>query len=73
MERVSAVRGCRLVKQILPPFVVRPPDHSHDVAAGVQGEGSRLLQQLHVDLNQQMIALLAVAGMAAGHQVLPCR
>lgn len=47
-------------------------DHAHDVPAGMQREGPRLAQQLHLRVfGQQMIALAPVAAMAAGHQVLP--
>ena len=48
-------------------------NHAHDVAAGVQAEGTRLLEQFHiVNLSQQAVALAAVAAMAAGDKVLPC-
>ena len=60
------------VKQILSPLVVGAANHAHDVAAGVEREWTRLFQQLHFSLAQQMIPLPAVAGMAAGHQVFPC-
>jgi hypothetical protein len=62
----------RSIEQILPPAVVAAAQHAHDLAAGVQREGARLAQQNHVvDLAEHAVALAAVAGVAAGHQVLP--
>ena len=62
-----------LIKQILSPLIIRAADHSHDVPAGVERKGPGLLQELHIGLTQQMVAFAAIAGMAAGHQVLPRR
>jgi hypothetical protein len=60
------------IEQILPPAVVAAAQHAHDLPAGVQREGPRVAQQDHVvDLVQHAVALAAVAGVAAGHQVLP--
>jgi hypothetical protein len=63
-----------LVVEVFAPFVIGVTDHAHDVAAGVQGKGARLAQQLDVgQLTQQMIAFSAVTGVAAGYQVFPGR
>src|SRR5216683_6629495 len=59
------------VEQILPPFVVAAAHQAHDVAAGVEVEGARLTHQLHAGFGGELIALAAVAGMAAGHQIFP--
>ena len=39
----------------------------------MEREGARLLEQLHLCLNQQMIAFPTIAGVAARDQVFPCR
>jgi hypothetical protein len=43
------------------------------VAAGVQIEGVGLTQKLHCGLKGQLVPFAAVAGMAAGNQILPAR
>src|SRR5579864_8087291 len=63
----------RLVEQILPPLIVRPPHQSHDVPAGMQIEGVWLAHQLHAGLERYLISLPPVARMAAGDKVLPGR
>src|SRR5205814_6541435 len=61
------------IKKILAPLGVGVAHHAHDVAAGMQAEGTRLAHRLHPYLVRQVIALGAVARMAAGNQVLPTR
>ena len=56
-----------LIIEIFPPLVIRVTNHTHDVAAGMQRERPWLAQQLDIaDLAEQMIALSAITGMAAG-------
>src|SRR5712671_6924812 len=61
-----------LIKKVLPPLGVRPPDHPHDVPAGMERKWPRLLKQLHLGLSQQPGAFATVAGMAASYQIFPC-
>src|SRR5882724_13695559 len=60
-----------LIKQILPPLVVRPAHQPHDVAAGVEVEGAGLAHQLHAGFGGELVAFAAVASVAASDQVLP--
>src|SRR5579864_1259586 len=60
-----------LIKKVLSPLRVGPPDHPHNMPAGMQREGTRLLKQLHISLSQQPVPLAAIARMAAGNQVFP--
>src|ERR1035438_10278826 len=62
----------RSIKQILPPLRFAVAEHAHEVAAGMQAERPRLPQQLHAGLFRSPAALVIVAGVATGHQVLPC-
>ena len=62
-----------LVEQILSPLIVRVPHQAHDVAAGVEIEGSRFPRGLHVGFVRKLIAFAAVAGMAAGDEIFPGR
>src|SRR5262245_9409842 len=62
-----------LVKEVLPPLRIALSEHTHEVATGVQTEWARLPQQLHAGFIGRAIALAIVAGIAAGHQVLPRR
>jgi hypothetical protein len=62
-----------LVKQILPPLIIRMPHQAHDVAAGVEIEGARFSRRLHIGFVRQLIALTAVAGMAARDKIFPSR
>ena len=60
------------IEKILAPPVVAPPQHAHNLAAGVQREWARVAQKNHVvDFGQHAVALAAVAGVAAGHQIFP--
>jgi len=59
------------IKKILPPLVVGPSHEAHDVAAGVEIEGARLAHELHAGFAGELVALAAIAGMAAGHKILP--
>jgi len=43
------------------------------VAAGVEIEGARFTHQLHSGFERKLVALAAIAGVAAGHKILPCR
>src|ERR1035441_4333017 len=61
----------RSIKQVLPPLRFAVAEHAHEVAAGMQTERPRLPQQLHAGLFRSPAALMIVAGMATGHQVLP--
>ena len=61
----------RLVEEILSPFVVGTAHQAHDVAAGVQIERARLAHQLHASFSRILIALVAIAGMAAGNKIFP--
>src|ERR1035438_8967468 len=63
----------RSIKQILPPLRFAVAEHAHEVAAGMQAERPRLPQQLHAGLFRSPAALVIVAGVATGHQVLPGR
>ena len=47
------------------------PHQPHDVAAGVEIEGTRFTRGPHVDFVRKLVALAAVTGMAAGDEVLP--
>ena len=47
------------------------PHQAHDVAAGVEIEGARFARGPHIGFVRKLVALAAVAGMAAGDQVLP--
>ena len=71
-RRATVVLENALVEQIFPPLLIGSSDHPHDVAAGVQAEGSRFTLQAHVDLAEQMIPLAMVTWVAAGNQVFPC-
>jgi hypothetical protein len=62
-----------LVEKIFAPFVVGATHQAHDMAAGVEVEGTRFAHQLHAGFNRQLISLLAVAEVTAGDQVLPGR
>ncbi|MCU1268946.1 MAG: hypothetical protein JWN74_240 [Acidobacteriaceae bacterium] len=62
-----------LIKQILPPAVIRASHQSHDVTAGMEIEGMRLTHQLHTGFGGHLISLAAVAGMATRDQVFPTR
>src|ERR1700692_2637331 len=62
-----------LVKQILPPLIIRVPHQAHDVATGVEIERARFSRRLHVGFVRQLIAFTAVAGMAARDKILPSR
>lgn len=59
------------VEEILLPLGIGAAHHAHDVTAGVQVEGARLAHQLHAGLVRQQIALLAIAVVATGDEVLP--
>src|ERR1700753_3362412 len=61
-----------LIIEIFPPLVIGVTNHAHDVAAGMKGERPWLAQQPDIPyLAEQMIALSAIAGMAAGDKILP--
>src|ERR1700686_3903767 len=60
------------IEQILPPLIIRVPHQAHDVATGVEIEGTRFARRPHVDFVRKLVALAAVAGMTAGDEVLPC-
>ena len=65
-------RDCRpSIEQILPPLIVRMPHQAHDVATGVEIEGARFAGGLHTGFVRKLVAFAAVAGMAAGDEVLP--
>src|SRR6202795_2560230 len=59
------------IEQILPPLIIRMPHQPHDVATGVEVEGSRFARGPHVGFVRKLVALAAVAGMTAGDEVLP--
>src|SRR6516165_10390542 len=59
--------------EILAPFRIRTTHHAHDVPAGVQAEWLWLAQRLHAALMRERVALLAIALVAAGNKVFPCR
>ena len=62
-----------LIKQILPPLIIRAAHQAHDVAAGVKVEGAGLAHQLHAGLEGELLAFAAIAGVAAGHEIFPGR
>src|ERR1700676_2926782 len=63
-----------LIEEVLAPTIVSPPEHAHDLSAGVQRERTGLTQEDHiVDFTQHAVAFAPVAAVAAGHQVLPRR
>ena len=72
LQRFGAAQNL-LVKQVLSPLIIRPSHQSHDVAAGMEIERARLPHQLHVRFVRILIALAAIAGVAAGDQILPGR
>ena len=47
------------------------PHQAHDVAAGVEIEGTRLAGGPHVGFVRKLIAFAAIAGVATGDEVLP--
>ena len=47
------------------------PHQAHDVATGVEIEGTRFTRGPHVGFVRKLVALAAVAGMAAGDEVFP--
>ena len=59
------------VKKVLSPFGIRVPDHSHNVTAGMQVEGTRLAKEFHAGLIRHLVPFAAVTGMAAGNQIFP--
>jgi hypothetical protein len=61
----------RSIEQILSPLIIRTPHQSHNVTAGVQIESMRLAHKLHAGLGWQLVPLAPIAGMTAGHKVLP--
>ena len=62
-----------LIKQILPPLIVRPAHQPHDVAAGMEIEGAGLAHQLHAGFQRKLVALAAIASVAAGYKIFPGR
>ena len=60
-----------LVEEVLSPLIIGAPHQAHNVATGVQIKSPRLTHQLHAGLSRMLVALTAIAGMAAGNQVLP--
>jgi hypothetical protein len=61
----------QLIEQILSPLIIRMPHQAHDVAAGVEIEGTRLAGGPHVGFVRKLIAFAAVAAVATGDEVLP--
>ena len=59
------------IKKILPPLVVGAAHQAHDVATGVKIEGAGFAHQLHTGFIGHLVALAAIAGMAACHQIFP--
>src|ERR1039458_1553183 len=70
---VPRVRPPGSVEEVLAPLRVGSPHHAHDVAAGMQVESAWLAHEFHAGFVRQQIALAAIAGVTAGHQVFPCR
>ena len=62
-----------LVEEVLAPFVFGLPHQAHQLAAGVEREGAGLAQQPYTHLFGQAVPLAVVAGVAAGHKVIPVR
>src|SRR5579884_2690804 len=64
-------RPAASIEQVLAPAVVALAQEPHQMPAGVQAEGTRRAGQLHARFIGRAAAFAIVAGMAAGHQVLP--
>ena len=60
-----------LVKEVLSPLVIGAAHQAHDVAAGVEIERARFAREFHPRFHWGLVALAAIAGMAAGNEVLP--
>jgi len=52
-------------------LVVALAEQAHQVPAGVQAKGTRRARQTHARFFRRAAALAIVAGVAAGHQILP--
>src|SRR6185369_18098552 len=63
----------RLIKQILPPRVVRAAEVADDLAVDVRVERLRALEQPHARFVRRAVAFAVVARPAAGDEVLPSR
>ena len=61
----------RLAEEVFPPALVGAAQHAHDLAAGMESERSRRPQELEPGFLGQAIALLVVAAVAAGDEVVP--
>jgi hypothetical protein len=71
LSDLSRLNADRSIEQILPPLVVGSSHQAHDVAAGVEIEGAGLAHKLHSGFIGHLVALAAIAGMAACHQIFP--
>ena len=70
---LDGLENFALIEQIFAPAVVAAAKHAHDLAAGVERKWPRLAKQNHVvDFGKHAVALTAIAGVAAGDEVLPC-
>src|SRR5262249_10426578 len=74
-DRESPLRGARLTRElkeeIFSPLIVTLTQQTHQMAAGMQTEGSWLPSQFHAGLLRGPAALVIVAGVATGNEILP--
>lgn len=70
-DRSETPTSTESVEKVLSPLVVGVAHEPHDVAASVKIERARLAGGLHIGFVRKLIALAAIAGMAAGDEILP--
>src|SRR5580692_2679135 len=63
----------RLIEQILAPLIVALAEQPHQMPASMQTERPRRARQAHARFIRRTAPLAVIAGMAAGHQILPRR
>src|SRR5580704_16597646 len=80
IRRRLFVKGCRKkskaknsVEEILAPLLVSVSDQTHQLARRMQSKWARTALQFETSFLGRAIAFVVVAGVAAGHEVLPRR